>query len=174
MEKSEQRFVVKFFFLKCLGSKEIHSKLTAALGIAACFLIEITEWRVRFETGDLSCEDWRRPDRCPDVLGKALADFLEESPFATARAIAQLFNQSKHIINETLQRELESWKFSRRPVPHSLSDTRRTDQRAMGIDLSNVLCRQASYSFSRIAIGDECEFLSLHLSDHMFAASQMR
>jgi hypothetical protein len=35
MEKSEQRSVIKFFFLKGLGANEIHRELTAVLGSTA-------------------------------------------------------------------------------------------------------------------------------------------
>jgi hypothetical protein len=57
MEKSEQRFVVKFFFHKGLVPKEIHGKLIAVPGFTVSLLIQINEWRAGFETGDLSCED---------------------------------------------------------------------------------------------------------------------
>jgi hypothetical protein len=92
MEKSGQRFVAKFFFLKGLGSKEIQRKLTAVLGSTAYSLIQIKEWRARFKTGDLSCEDKFRLGRPPRVLGKALSDFLKYFLFATAGIIAQHFN----------------------------------------------------------------------------------
>jgi hypothetical protein len=43
MEKSEQKFIVKFLFLKGLGSKTIHRKLTAVLGSTAYSLTQIKE-----------------------------------------------------------------------------------------------------------------------------------
>jgi hypothetical protein len=122
MEKSEQRFVIKFFFLKDLSSKAIHRELITVLGSTAYSLSQIKEWRARFKAGDLSCEDQFRTDRPPHVLGKALSDFLEEFPFVTAEIIAQHFNQSKTTIKEILQRELGLQRFSRRWVSHSLSD----------------------------------------------------
>jgi transposase len=92
MEKSEQRSVVKFFFLKGLRSKEIHRKLTNVLGSTAYSLNQIKEWRARFETGDLSREDQSRPGRPPHVFGKALSDLLEEFSFAITGMIAQHFD----------------------------------------------------------------------------------
>jgi hypothetical protein len=122
MEKSEQRFVVKFFSLEGFGSKAIHRKLTVVLGSTAHSLTQIKEWRARFKAGDFSCENKFRFDLLLHVLGKDLRDFLKEFPFATAGIIAQHFNQSKLTINEILQQELGLQTFSRRWVPHSLSD----------------------------------------------------
>jgi hypothetical protein len=122
MEKSEPGFVVKFFFLKGIGFKKIHRKLTAVLGSAAYSLTQIKEWRARLETGDLSYGDKYRFARPPHVLGKALFDVLEKFPFAIAGIIAQHFDQSMHITKEILQWELGLRRFSRRWIPHSLSN----------------------------------------------------
>jgi hypothetical protein len=106
MEKSEQRFVIKFLFLKGLGAKAIHRELTTVLASTAYSLSQVNEWRARFATGDLSCQDQFRTGGPPHVLGKALSDFLEEFPFASPAIIAEQFNQSKSTIKENLQQEL--------------------------------------------------------------------
>jgi hypothetical protein len=41
MDESEQRLVVKFFFLKGVGSKGIHREITAVLGSTAYSWIQI-------------------------------------------------------------------------------------------------------------------------------------
>jgi hypothetical protein len=76
MEKSEQRFVVKFFFLKGLGSKAIHREIIAVLGSTAYSLTQIKEWRARFETGDLSHEDQSRHARPSSRFGESSRQFL--------------------------------------------------------------------------------------------------
>jgi hypothetical protein len=119
MEKSEQRFVIKFIFLKSLDSKAIHSELTIVLGPTAYSLPQVKEWRSRFANGDLCCQDQIRLGGPPDVLGKTLSDFHEEFPFASADIIAQNFGQSKPLIKQILQRELGLGLFSRRWVAHS-------------------------------------------------------
>jgi hypothetical protein len=73
MEKSEQRSVIKFFFLKGLGAKEIHRELTTVLDSTAYSLSQVKEYHTRFVTGELSCQDEFRPGRPPHVLGKALS-----------------------------------------------------------------------------------------------------
>jgi hypothetical protein len=95
MEKSEQRFIIKFLFLKGLGAKAIHRELIAVLASTAYSPSQVKEWRARFAIGDLSCQDQFRTGRSPHVLGKDLSDFLEEFPFASAAIIAEHFNQSK-------------------------------------------------------------------------------
>jgi hypothetical protein len=155
MEKLEQKFVIKFFFLKGLGSKEIHRKLTIVFGSTAYLLIQIREWRVRFKAGDLSCEDKFRFDRFPQVLGKALSDFLEEFPFATVGLIVQHFNQSKSTIKKILQRELGLQRFSKRQVSHSLSNAQKVNRTTMATDLLSVLQCQMNYYFSQIVTEDE-------------------
>jgi hypothetical protein len=103
-------------------------------------------------------------------FGKALSDFLEEFPFSIAGIIAQQFDELKHAIKEIFQRERELRRFSRRWIPHSLSEARKANRTAIAIDLSSVLHRQANHSFSRIATGYESWFFYLYPSDHMFAA----
>jgi hypothetical protein len=105
MKKSEQRFVIKFLFLKGFGSKEIHSELTAILGPTAHSLAQVKEWRSHFANGDLSCQDQIRPDRAPHFLGKALSDFFREFPFASAGIIEENFGQSKPTIKQIVRRE---------------------------------------------------------------------
>jgi hypothetical protein len=171
MEKSEQKFVIKFFSQRP-WSKEIHRKLTAILCSTTYLLTQIKGQCVRFETSDLLCEDQSRPGGPLHILGKALSDFFEEFPFTTARVIAQHFNQSKYTIKEILQRELGLRRFSRRWVSHSVSEAQKADRTAMTIDMSSVLYQQANHSFSQIVTEDESLFCYLYPSDHMFAASR--
>jgi hypothetical protein len=57
MEKSEQRFVIKFPFLKDLGAKAIRRELSAVLGPTVCSLDQVREWRSRFASDDFSFQD---------------------------------------------------------------------------------------------------------------------
>jgi transposase len=172
MEKSEQRFIIKFLFLKGLDSKAIHSEFTAVLGPTAYSLHQVKEWRRRFAKGDLSCQDQIRPGRPSHVLGKALSDFLEEFPFASASIIAQNFGQSKSTIKQILKRELGLRRFSREWVLHSLSESQKADRKTVAIDMLSLLRQQMPLSFSWIVTGDQAWFLSLYQSDHMFARSR--
>jgi hypothetical protein len=68
MEKSEQIFVIKFLFLKGLGAKGIHKELSALFGPTAYSLAQVREWRSRFASGDLSCQDQFKAGRPLHVL----------------------------------------------------------------------------------------------------------
>jgi hypothetical protein len=140
MDKSEQRFVIKFLFIKGLDSKAIHSELTAVLAPTAYSLPQVKEWRSRFAKGDLSCQDEITPSRPPHVLAKALLDFLEEFPFANAGIIAQNFAQSKPTIKQIFNYGLRIRRFSRRWVPHSLSESQKADGKTLAIDMLSLLC----------------------------------
>jgi hypothetical protein len=158
MDKSEQRFIVKFFFLKCLGAKAIHRELTAVLDSTAYSLSQATGWRGRLATDKLSRQDEFRRGSPPHVLGKALTAFLEEFPFGSAAVTAKQFSQSKSIVKEILRQELGLQRFSGKWVPHSLSDRQKADRRRMAIDLLSVLRRQRPLSFSRIVTENESLF----------------
>jgi hypothetical protein len=172
MEKSEQRFVIKFLFLKGLGAKAIHRKLSAVLGPTAYSLVQVRKWRSRFASGDLSCQDQFKTGHPLDVLGKPLSDFLEEVPFASAGVIAHHVGLSKPTIKDIIERELGLWLFSRSWLPHSLSESRTADRVAMASDLLTLLRGQARFSFSRIVTWDESWFLYLYQSHHIFAVSR--
>jgi hypothetical protein len=106
MEKSEQRFVIKFCFLERLLPKTIHRKLYSVLGSTAYFLSQVRNWCTRFTDGDLICIDQSRAGRPRHVLGTDLTQFFEQFPFATTGLLAQHFGESKHTIKEILNREL--------------------------------------------------------------------
>jgi transposase len=106
MEKSEQRFVIKFLFLKGLSANAIYRELSTVLGPIAYSLIQVNNWCTRFTDGDLTCSDQLRTGRPRHMLGTDLSQFLHEFPFATARQLAEHFNESKHIIKAILEREL--------------------------------------------------------------------
>jgi hypothetical protein len=129
--------------------------LTTVLGSRVYSLTQIKEWRARFETGDLSCENQSGPSHPPHVFGKALPDFLEEFPFPTGEVIAKHFDQSNHTIKEIPQPELGPRKFLLRSVPHSLSEVQNGNPTAMRHDLLSVLHREVDYSLSRIVTIDE-------------------
>jgi hypothetical protein len=105
-------------------------------------------------------------------LGKPLSDFLEEFPFANVSLIAQYFGLSKPTIKDIIERELGLRRFSRKWLPHSLSESQKADRVAMATNLLNLLREQAQFSFSQIVTGDESWFLYLYQSDHIFAASR--
>jgi hypothetical protein len=121
MEKEEQRFVMKFLWLKDWGAKRIHEELMNTLGDDSCAISQIKIWLQKFRNGDLSCKDYLRSGRPLLTLGLQLEAFMQKYPFASARLIAQHFLTTVPTIKDILQRELGMRQFSRRWVPHFLS-----------------------------------------------------
>jgi hypothetical protein len=57
MEKSDQRVVIKLLWMKGLGARRIHIKLSQVLGNNYYSPENIKRWLARFREGDLSCAD---------------------------------------------------------------------------------------------------------------------
>jgi transposase len=138
MEKEEQRFVMKFLWLKGWGAKRIHEELTSTLGDDSYGVSEIKLWLQKFRNGDLFCKDSPRSGRPLLTLGPQLEAFMQKYPFASARVIAQHFLTTVPPIKEILQRELRMRKFPRRWVPHFLSPAQK------------VACVEASETILRV------------------------
>jgi hypothetical protein len=155
IEKSEQRSVIKFPFLKGLSANAISSELSAVLGPTAYSLSQVKKWCVRFTEGDLTCSDQMRTGRPDHRLGTELSQFLQEFPFATARQLGKHFNESKNTIKATFERELWLRKFSRRWVPHSLSESQKVDRIRKARHMLDFLQEQTDKSFNYIMTGDE-------------------
>jgi hypothetical protein len=94
----------------------------STLGDDAHGLPQIKIWLQRFRTGDLSCSDLSRAGRPPLTSGPQVEAFRQKYPFASTCIIANYFLTTSSTVKEILQRELGMRNFSRRWVPHSMSD----------------------------------------------------
>jgi hypothetical protein len=155
MEKEEQRFVAKFFWLKGCGSKKIHQELMSTLGDDVCWLSQIKIWLQRFRIGSLSCSDLPRAGRSPLTLGLQVETFLQKYRFASARIIAKQFLTNASTVEEILQREWGMTKFSRRCVSHSLSDAQIVTRVEAAKEMLKILQESETNDFDGMATGDE-------------------
>jgi hypothetical protein len=89
MDKLEQRFIVKFFFLKGFGSKEIHRKLTVVLGFIACSSGQINESRARFKATFRAKTDSDLVSSSP--FGDESLRFTSEVSFCDGRSYCATF-----------------------------------------------------------------------------------
>jgi hypothetical protein len=87
MEKEEQRFVMKFLWLKGWGAKIIHEELMSTLGDDSYAVSRIKIWLQKFRNGDIFCKDSPRSGRPLLTLGPQLEAFMQKYPFASARVI---------------------------------------------------------------------------------------
>jgi transposase len=106
MEKSEQRFVIKFLFLEGFSADAISKDLSAVPGHNAYSFAQVKNWCTRFTDGNLTCSDQLRTGWPRHMLGTDLSQFFQEFLFATARQLAEHFDESKHTIEAILEREL--------------------------------------------------------------------
>jgi hypothetical protein len=75
MEKEEQRFVGKYFWMKDWGSQKIHKKLCVALGDDVSRLSQIKTWLQKFRRDDLSKKNLSRIGHYPWLCGRSLQHF---------------------------------------------------------------------------------------------------
>jgi hypothetical protein len=122
----------------------------------------------RFKPGEKACEEQSWIDRPTHFLGQSLRDFLQAFPCAMAIMIAQPFGRSRHIIKDIFQRELGLWHFSRRWVPHSLTDSQ-IKPIAKAKELSAVFQDRGESSFDRIVTNHESRFACIYQSDRSSA-----
>jgi transposase len=63
MDEVEQRFVLKYFFLKGWGNKMITAELQTTFGDSAISNSTVKRWIRKFKNGDFSGDDDSRPGR---------------------------------------------------------------------------------------------------------------
>jgi hypothetical protein len=122
MEKRQQRFVIKFFWLREYRPREIHQELLATLGSDAYSEDPVQYWVARFESGDTICADISRPGTPLTDLAEPFRLFLQDYPFASARMLSRHFSVYATTVKEILTRDLGLKKITRRWVLHTLSD----------------------------------------------------
>jgi hypothetical protein len=155
MEKSEQCLMIKFLWMKGLGVRRIHTKLSRVLGDDCYNTAAIERWHARFREGDLSCTDHSRSD-CPVInIPERSRTFLDKSPFESANMTSKHFRIARGTITEILQRDLGLKKLSRRWVPHQLSSSRKVDHANRSRALLHLLQQLQSFDFEGITTGEE-------------------
>jgi hypothetical protein len=169
MEKDEQRFLIKYLWMKRWGTKRIHEELLTTFGVDPYGPPQIKIWLERFKTGDLSGQDLPRAGRPLLTIGPQLKAFLEKYPFSSSRVIAQHFLVTIPTLKEILQRELGMRQFSRQSVPHFLSEDQKIARVEAATEMLAILQSCEADGFCGIATGDESWLRCLYPSAEMFA-----
>jgi hypothetical protein len=125
-----------------------------------------------FREGDTSCEDRNRSRRALAIGGGILSKLLSKSPFASAKEIASHFYISVSTVKDILARELGPRKFTRRSVPHFLSERQKNERVSQSRLLLDLLERQHRADFNAIATGDESGFRYVYPARIMYARSR--
>jgi hypothetical protein len=114
MEKHQQRFAIKFLWMRGLAPSAIYQELQHTLGSTAFREDWVENWVRRFVSGDTSCDDLPRAGRPRTDLSEPLRKFLNDFPFATARMTSRQFSPHPTTIKENLKRDLGLKIFARR------------------------------------------------------------
>jgi hypothetical protein len=148
MEKPEQRVVIKSLWMKGLGARRIHTKLSRVLGDDCYSPAAIERWLTRFREGDLSCDDHSQSGRPVIDISEYLRTFFDKFPFASTNMMSKHFRIAREAIMEILQRDLRLKKFSRRLVPHQFSSSQKLIV-SIVLELRCTCCNSYNRSISR-------------------------
>jgi hypothetical protein len=113
MEKSEQRFVVKFFWMRDLAPSARYQKLQHNLGSTAHSELSVENWVWRFVSGDMSCADLPQADRPSTDFSEPLREFLNDLVFPAARMMNTQSSAHSTTIKEILRPDLELKKLAK-------------------------------------------------------------
>jgi hypothetical protein len=106
MDEVEQRFVVKYFFIKGWGSKKITAVLETTFHHSALSRLTVKRWITKFKNGDSSCDDNSRSDIPISILGQVLQKFFDRYPFSSTRIISKHFRISPSTVKEIVRQEM--------------------------------------------------------------------
>jgi histone-lysine N-methyltransferase SETMAR len=172
MEKHEQGFVIKFFWMRGLGPSAIYQKLQNTIGSTADSEDSVENWVRRFVSRDTSCVDLPRAGRPPTDLSEPLRNFLNDFPFTTARMMSRQFSARPSTINEILRCDLGLKKFARRWILHQLNPSQKVQRVEAAKLLLQILQMFQPTTFDEIATGDESWFQYVYMSNSTFAPSR--
>jgi hypothetical protein len=171
MEKRQQRFVTKFFWLREYLPRQIHQELFATLGHETHSEDSVQYWVARFESGDRSCECTLRADRPLTNLAEPFRLARQDYPFASARVLSRHFGVCATTVKDLLARNLGLKLFIRRWVPHTPSVPQQVKRVEASIELLQILNDLEADSFDGIATGDQSRFQYLYESSAIFVKS---
>jgi hypothetical protein len=124
MKKPEQSFIAKFLWIKGLGSRPIHRKLSAVFGDNCFSLAIIKRWITRFRDGDLSCADRERWEDPIIDISAPLRLLLNRFPFVRDNMMSKHFHMARGTLRVILHHDLDLRQFSCQWVPQQLTSSK--------------------------------------------------
>jgi hypothetical protein len=101
MEEYEQRFVIKFLWMRGPVPSAIYQELQHTLGSTVYSEDWVENWVRGFVSGDTSCADLPRAGRPRTDLSEPLRKFLNDFPVANARMMSRQFSAHPTTIKES-------------------------------------------------------------------------
>jgi transposase len=155
----EQRAVIRFFILKGLSPRDIHTELKSAYGDEALCLHAVYKWHERFMQRRMELFDNPRFGRpLQNDLADAHRAMIEEFPFTSCKHLCIHFKIAKTTCSRILHDVLQVKKFNLRWVPHSLDDAQKAERVSLSTDILRVLKENQKTDFVNIIAGDKSLF----------------
>jgi hypothetical protein len=88
MDRTEQRYAMKFLVMDGRKYKAIHTELSRVLKGHTVSVDVCKSWCRKFKAGDFSMDDRVRPGRPPIELSGAIMSLLRDKPFVSARVLS--------------------------------------------------------------------------------------
>jgi hypothetical protein len=169
MDRTEQRYVMKFLFMEGRKYKAIHTELSRVLKGHAVS-VDVSKYECgKFKAGDFSMDDRVRPGRPPIELSGAIMSLLIDKPFLSARILAVRLSSTHQTIKQVMVSDLGMRKFVRRWIPHVLSEANRRERVLKANLLMEELRTDEGNEFANTMTGGESWFFLSYESDSMFA-----
>jgi hypothetical protein len=169
MDRTEQRYVMKFLFMDGRKYKAIHTELGRVLKGHAVSVDVCKCWCWKVKAGDFSMDDRVRPRRPPIELSGAIMSLLSDEPFLSARVLAVRLSSTHQKIKGVLVSDLGLRKVVKWWIPHELSESNRKER----VFKANLLLEEPRTDewneFANTMTGEESWFCLSYESDSMFA-----
>jgi hypothetical protein len=169
MDRTEQRYVMKFLFMDGRKYKAIHIELSRVLKGHVVSVDVCKYWYRKFKAGNFSMDDQVRPGRPPIELSGAIMKLLSNEQFLSARVLAVRLSSTQQTIKGVLVSDLGMRKFVRRWIRHDLSESNRRERVVKANLLLEELQADEGNEFANTMTGDENWFFLSYESDSMFA-----
>jgi hypothetical protein len=169
MDRTEQRYVMKFLCMDRRKYKAIQTELSRVLKGHAVSVDVCKCWCRKFKARDFSMDGRVRPVKPPIAFSGAIMSLLSEEPFLSARVLTARFSSTHQTIKWVLVSDLGMRKFVRRWIPHDLSEANRRERVLKANLLPEELRADEGNEFANTMTGDESWFCLSYALDFMFA-----
>jgi hypothetical protein len=169
MDRTEQRYVMKFLFMDGRKYKAIHTELNRVLKGHAASVDVCKYWCPKFKVGDFSMDDWVRPGRPPMEFFGAIVSLLSDEPFISARVLVVRLSSTHQTIKRVLASDLGMRKFMGRWIPHDLIEANRRERVLKANLLLEELRADEGNEFANTVTDNESWFCLSYESDSTFA-----
>jgi hypothetical protein len=106
MDRTEQRYVMKFLFMDVRKYKVIHTELSQVFKGHAVLVDVCKYWCRKVKAGDFSMDDRVRPGMRPIELSGAIMSLLSDERFLSARVLSVRLSSTHQTIKRVLVSDL--------------------------------------------------------------------